>query len=112
MMKIISKAEIAYKQREAAKKEMNQLKEEAKKEQEEFEKEWNKLGKQIEKDKMVKDFIKTHEESKAQQAAIGQQSTAGPGESKLTNDANKANYRMQRQDNLNELTNTEKSLKK
>jgi hypothetical protein len=38
---------------------MNDLKKEAEKEQEEFEKEWNKLGKLIEKDKQVKDFIKT-----------------------------------------------------
>lgn len=59
MMKIIERAERAYMQREAAKKEMNDLKKEAEKEQEEFEKEWNKLGKLIEKDKQVKDFIKT-----------------------------------------------------
>jgi hypothetical protein len=38
---------------------MNDLKKEAEKEQEEFEKEWNKLGQLIEKDKQVKDFIKT-----------------------------------------------------
>ena len=44
---------------------MNDLKKEAEKEQEEFEKEWNKLGKMIEKDKQVKDFIKTQEENKA-----------------------------------------------
>jgi chromosome segregation ATPase len=65
MMKIIERAERAYMQREAAKKEMNDLKKEAEREQEEFEKEWNKLGKLIEKDKQVKDFIKTQEESKA-----------------------------------------------
>lgn len=46
---------------------MNDLKREAEKEQEEFEKEWNKLGQLIEKDKQVKDFIKTQEESKALQ---------------------------------------------
>ena len=51
MMKIIERAEKAYMQREAAKKEMNDLKKEAEKEQEEFEKEWSKLGKLIEKDK-------------------------------------------------------------
>jgi len=47
---------------------MNDLKLEAEKEQEEFEKEWNKLGRLIEKDKQVKDFIKTQEEQKNQQA--------------------------------------------
>ena len=59
MMKIIEKAEKAYIKRENAKKEMNDLKKEAEKEQEEFEKEWSKLGHLIEKDKQVKDFIKT-----------------------------------------------------
>ncbi len=105
MMKIIERAERAYMQREAAKKEMNDLKKEAEREQEEFEKEWNKLGKLIEKDKQVKDFIKTQEESKAQQATIGH--SVSMGDTKVASD-----LRMQRQDNLNELTNTEKSLKK
>jgi len=66
MMSIIERAEKAYMARETAKKEMNDLKKEAEREQEEFEREWNKLGKLIEKDKQVKDFIKTQEESKAQ----------------------------------------------
>jgi hypothetical protein len=65
MMKIIDKAEKAYFARETAKSEMQELKKEAEKEQEEFEAEWNKLGKLIEKDKQVKDFIKTQEETKA-----------------------------------------------
>jgi chromosome segregation ATPase len=64
MMKIIDKAEKAYFARETAKQEMTELKKEAEKEQEEFEAEWNKLGKLIEKDKQVKDFIKTQEETK------------------------------------------------
>lgn len=50
---------------------MNELKKEAEKEQKEFEEEWNRLGKLIEKDKQVKDFIKTQEESKAASQAIG-----------------------------------------
>ncbi len=91
-------------QREAAKKEMNDLKKEAEKEQEEFEKEWNRLGKLIEKDKQVKDFIKTQEEAKAAQAA---------GHSAAAADTRQASdLKLQKQDNLNELTNTEKSLKK
>ncbi len=44
---------------------MNDLKKEAEKEQEEFEKEWKELGELIEKDKKVKDFIKTQEDMKA-----------------------------------------------
>lgn len=68
MMQIIQKAESAYEEREQAKQDMNDLKLEAEKEQEEFEKEWNKLGRLIEKDKQVKDFIKTQEEQKNQQA--------------------------------------------
>lgn len=105
-MKIIERAEKAYMQREQAKKEMNDLKKEAEKEQEEFEKEWNKLGQLIEKDKQVKDFIKTQEESKG----IGQ-----PGVSNQVHNATvieKQELKSQRQDTLNELTNTEKTLKK
>lgn len=63
MMRIIERAEKAYMQREQAKREMNELKREAEKEQEEFEREWNKLGQLIEKDKQVKDFIKTQEDN-------------------------------------------------
>lgn len=44
---------------------MVELKKQAEREQEQFEKEWNRLGEMIEKDKQVKDFIKTQEESKA-----------------------------------------------
>ena len=44
---------------------MVELKKQAEREQEQFEKEWNRLGVMIEKDKQVKDFIKTQEESKA-----------------------------------------------
>ncbi|CDW83010.1 UNKNOWN [Stylonychia lemnae] len=103
MMKIIERAEKAYMQREQAKKEMNDLKKEAEKEQEEFEKEWNKLGQLIEKDKQVKDFIKTQEESKAAlQGTINHNNTLGDNK----------DLKSQRQENLNELTNTEKTLKK
>ena len=59
MMTIISKAEKAYQEREKAKKEMNKLKKEAEEEQKKFEEEWRNLGKLIENDKTVKDFIKT-----------------------------------------------------
>lgn len=89
MKRIIEKAEKAYEQREQAKAEMNNLKKEAEKEQEEFEKEWNKLGKLIEKDKQVKDFLKNQEDTKAGQSHMDK--TADP--------------KSQRQDNLNELTN-------
>ena len=44
MMKIIERAEMAYIEREKAKKDMNDLKKEAQKEQEEFVKEWEQLG--------------------------------------------------------------------
>lgn len=86
---------------------MNDLKKDAEKEQEEFEKEWNKLGKLIEKDKQVKDFIKTQEETKAQQTLAGQTHSVS-----VAGEKNQETKIMQRQDNLNELTNTEKSLKK
>jgi hypothetical protein len=53
----------------------------------------------------VKDFIKTQEETKAQLAA-GQQSL---GDTRLNSETR---LHPHKQDNLNELTNTEKSLKK
>lgn len=81
---------------------MNDLKKEAEKEQEEFEKEWNKLGQLIEKDKQVKDYIKTKEESKAALQGIINNNTLGDNK----------DLKSQRQENLNELTNTEKTLKK
>jgi|JI9StandDraft_2_1071091.scaffolds.fasta_scaffold298962_2 hypothetical protein len=82
---------------------MNDLKLEAEKEQEEFEKEWNKLGRLIEKDKQVKDFIKTQEEQKNQQANQGQ-SGAWANQTQ--------DVKTIKQETQNELANTEESLKK
>lgn len=67
MKEIIDKAEKAYKAREQAKAQMQELKKDAEREQDEFQNEWNKLGKLIEKDKQVKDFIQTQEEKKVSQ---------------------------------------------
>lgn len=116
MMRIIERAEKAYMQREQAKREMNELKREAEKEQEEFEKEWNKLGQLIEKDKQVKDFIKTQEDNnKAHTNAAGNtllHSVAGGAHGSSNMEGTRGDLKSQRQENLNELTNTEKSLKK
>lgn len=103
MEKIIKKAENAYYARETAKAEMQELKRDAEKEQEEFEKEWNKLGKLIEKDKQVKDFIKTQEESKGGPAGAGAATGGG---------TEKSDPKTQKTENINELTNTEKILRK
>ena len=60
----------------------------------------------IEKDKQIRDFIKTKEETKS----VQQMSTIS--KTQKVGDTTKADLKSQRQDNLNELTNTEKSLKK
>lgn len=62
MKAVVKKGYKAKKKRDEAKKKMEELKAEAEKEQEEFEKHWQDLGKLIEQDKKIKEFI-TQEES-------------------------------------------------
>ena len=104
-MRIIDKAEKAYEARETAKKEMEKLKKDAEKEQQEFEREWYKLGKLIEQDKQVKDFIKTAEEGKKD--GKKEKSTMGGTQGTGTSDV-----KASKTENLNELSNTEKNLRK
>lgn len=61
MKQIVKKGYKAKKKRDEAKKKMEELKAEAEKEQEEFEKHWQDLGKLIEHDKKIKDFISQEE---------------------------------------------------
>ena len=60
---VVKKGYKAKKQRDEAKMKMEELKNEAEKEQEEFEKHWQDLGKLIEQDKKIKDFITQDEPS-------------------------------------------------
>ena len=57
MARIIEISNKAYEARDAAQQEMAALKHQADKEQAEFEKEWKELGKMIEQDRKMKDFL-------------------------------------------------------
>lgn len=61
MKRVVKKGYKAKKKRDEAKKRMEELKAEAEKEQEEFEKHWQDLGKLIEQDKKIKEFISQEE---------------------------------------------------
>ena len=58
MEKIVTKGKKASEEMDTVKEKIKKLKEEAEKEQQDFEKEWNELGKLIEQDKRMKEFIR------------------------------------------------------
>ncbi len=68
MARIIEISNKAYEARDAAQQEMAALKHQADKEQVEFEKEWKELGKMIEQDRKMKDFMKKEREKLSLQA--------------------------------------------
>merc|ERR1719174_2940381 len=82
MANIIEQANAAYEARDSAQAQMAALKQQADKEHAEFEKEWRELGKLIENDKKMKEFMRQKvrnraEESKAEASASQSRSIAG-----------------------------------
>ena len=71
MARIIEISNKAYEARDAAQSEMAALKSQADKEQEDFEREWKELGKMIEQDRKMKDFMKKEREKLSQQEHRG-----------------------------------------
>ena len=71
MARIIEISNKAYEARDAAQSEMSALKNQADKEQQEFEAEWKELGKMIEQDRKMKDFMKKEREKLSQQEHRG-----------------------------------------
>merc|ERR1711990_99021 len=71
MARIIEVSNKAYEARDAAQSEMAALKAQADKEQQEFEAEWKELGKMIEQDRKMKDFMKKEREKLSQQEHRG-----------------------------------------
>lgn len=71
MARIIEISNKAYEARDAAQSEMSALKSQADKEQNEFEAEWKELGKMIEQDRKMKDFMKKEREKLSQQEHRG-----------------------------------------
>ena len=71
MARIIEISNKAYEARDAAQAEMAALKQQADKEQQEFEQEWKELGKMIEQDRKMKDFMKKEREKLSQQEHRG-----------------------------------------
>merc|ERR1719217_1459460 len=64
MAAIIDQANTAYDARDSAQGQMAQLKQQAEKEHQEFEKEWRDLGRLIENDKRMKEFMRQKERHK------------------------------------------------
>ena len=71
MARIIEISNKAYEARDAAQSEMQALKAQADKEQSDFEAEWKELGKMIEQDRKMKDFMKKEREKLSQQEHRG-----------------------------------------
>lgn len=71
MARIIEISNKAYEARDAAQAEMAALKQQADKEQQEFEQEWKELGKMIEQDRKMKDFMKKEREKLSMQEHRG-----------------------------------------
>merc|ERR1719386_138801 len=74
MANIIEQANAAYEVRDSAQAQMAALKQQADKEHQEFEKEWKELGRLIENDKKMKEFMRQKERNRADEAA-----TSGEG---------------------------------
>merc|ERR1719305_292696 len=74
MVRIIEVSNKAYEARDAAQSEMAALKAQADKEQQEFEAEWKELGKMIEQDRKMKDFMKKEREKLSMQEHRGEMS--------------------------------------
>merc|ERR1712178_398550 len=67
MANIIEQANAAYEARDSAQSQMASLKQQADKEHAEFEKEWRELGKLIENDKKMKEFMRQKVRNKAEE---------------------------------------------
>merc|ERR1719337_621096 len=70
MANIIEQANAAYEARDSAQAQMAALKQQADKEHAEFEKEWRELGKLIENDKKMKEFMRSKVRSKEENAKL------------------------------------------
>jgi len=72
MANIIEVANAAYEARDQAQQQMHALKAQADKEHQEFEKEWKELGRLIENDKKMKEYMKLKEKEREQQIQKGE----------------------------------------
>merc|ERR1712086_1030223 len=86
MANIIEQANAAYEARDSAQAQMAALKQQADKEHTEFEKEWRELGKLVENDKKMKEFMRQKvrnraEEGKAETSASVSRSIIRPAKS-------------------------------
>mmetsp|Transcript_50098 Transcript_50098/g.133597 ORF Transcript_50098/g.133597 Transcript_50098/m.133597 type:complete len:549 (+) Transcript_50098:142-1788(+) len=76
MANIIEQANAAYEARDSAQAQMASLKQQADKEHAEFEKEWRELGKLIENDKKMKEFMRTKVKQTVDSSKVGEMSLA------------------------------------
>merc|ERR1712178_455921 len=94
MANIIEQANAAYEARDSAQAQMAALKQQADKEHAEFEKEWRELGKLIENDKKMKEFMRQKvrnraEEGKASETTKSEEERARKKMMKSTGDSTK-----------------------
>merc|ERR1719235_343069 len=73
MANIIEQANAAYEARDQAQAQMATLKQQADKEHQEFEKEWKELGRLIENDKKMKEFMRQKERARAVEEKQGRE---------------------------------------
>mmetsp|Transcript_61979 Transcript_61979/g.164825 ORF Transcript_61979/g.164825 Transcript_61979/m.164825 type:complete len:548 (-) Transcript_61979:249-1892(-) len=76
MANIIEQANAAYEARDSAQAQMASLKQQADKEHAEFEREWRELGKLIENDKKMKEFMRTKVKQTVDSSKVGEMSLA------------------------------------
>merc|ERR1719386_457621 len=76
MANIIEQANAAYEARDSAQSQMAALKQQADKEHQEFEKEWRELGRLIENDKKMKEFMRQKERYRSEEEKTGDLTTA------------------------------------
>ena len=88
MANIIEQANAAYEARDAAQAQMASLKQQADKEHAEFEKEWKELGRLIENDKKMKEFMRQKERHRALEEGAAKAAKGGH-KGELTGDEEK-----------------------
>jgi chromosome segregation ATPase len=69
---LLAKGEMAVREREAAKKRMEELRKKAENEQEEFKRDWQELTNIIEKDKRIKEFVQKEGAEKKRREELGE----------------------------------------
>merc|ERR1719174_2254228 len=116
MANIIEQANAAYEARDSAQAQMAALKQQADKEHAEFEKEWRELGKLIENDKKMKEFMRQKVRSRVEEQPKSLADTSGTARSvrpaKSTFDSSKSLVAITSNSNQDQITSYEEAFTK